>query len=145
MRGYSTDSTAEDLNSNTYSTYTQVFESIQPLCVSVLDGYNVCIFAYGQTGSGKVRKSTLNVTSLPHLCSPSLTGHFNLSSLSILLVPHFIPPFPNLFTSSLSPSFHFDSFHVSYHSFSSLNMCVLPHLCIDHQAHSLHPPISILR
>ena len=26
---------------------------MQPLCVSVLDGYNVCIFAYGQTGSGK--------------------------------------------------------------------------------------------
>jgi hypothetical protein len=24
-----------------------------PLVVSVLDGYNVCIFAYGQTGSGK--------------------------------------------------------------------------------------------
>ena len=23
------------------------------LVVSVLDGYNVCIFAYGQTGSGK--------------------------------------------------------------------------------------------
>ena len=30
-----------------------VFEYVQPLCVSVLDGYNVCIFAYGQTGSGK--------------------------------------------------------------------------------------------
>lgn len=26
---------------------------MQPLIVSVLDGYNVCIFAYGQTGSGK--------------------------------------------------------------------------------------------
>ena len=26
---------------------------MKPLCVSVLDGYNVCIFAYGQTGSGK--------------------------------------------------------------------------------------------
>jgi kinesin family protein C2/C3 len=31
----------------------QVFEAVQPLCVSVLDGYNICIFAYGQTGSGK--------------------------------------------------------------------------------------------
>jgi kinesin family protein C2/C3 len=31
----------------------QVFESVAPLCISVLDGYNVCIFAYGQTGSGK--------------------------------------------------------------------------------------------
>ncbi len=31
----------------------QVFQETQPLVVSVLDGYNVCIFAYGQTGSGK--------------------------------------------------------------------------------------------
>jgi len=30
-----------------------VFEFVQPLCTSVIDGYNVCIFAYGQTGSGK--------------------------------------------------------------------------------------------
>ena len=35
------------------STQDMVFESVQPLVVSVLDGYNVCIFAYGQTGSGK--------------------------------------------------------------------------------------------
>jgi len=30
-----------------------VFQEAQPLAVSVLDGYNVCMFAYGQTGSGK--------------------------------------------------------------------------------------------
>ena len=30
-----------------------VFEAAKPTCLSVLDGYNVCIFAYGQTGSGK--------------------------------------------------------------------------------------------
>ena len=35
------------------STQEEVFEEAQPLVVSVLDGYNVCIFAYGQTGSGK--------------------------------------------------------------------------------------------
>ena len=35
------------------STQAEVFEETQPLVVSVLDGYNVCIFAYGQTGSGK--------------------------------------------------------------------------------------------
>ena len=35
------------------STQEQVFEAVQPLIVSVLDGYNGCIFAYGQTGSGK--------------------------------------------------------------------------------------------
>ncbi|CAN1745775.1 Kinesin-like protein KIN-14L [Linum perenne] len=30
-----------------------VFDNVQPLIRSVMDGYNVCIFAYGQTGSGK--------------------------------------------------------------------------------------------
>jgi kinesin family protein C2/C3 len=35
------------------STQEEVFEETGPLVVSVLDGYNVCIFAYGQTGSGK--------------------------------------------------------------------------------------------
>eukprot|EP00188_Purpureofilum_apyrenoidigerum_P003882 Plantae.Rhodophyta-Purpureofilum_apyrenoidigerum.ctg4189.p1 GENE.Plantae.Rhodophyta-Purpureofilum_apyrenoidigerum.ctg4189~~Plantae.Rhodophyta-Purpureofilum_apyrenoidigerum.ctg4189.p1 ORF type:complete len:853 (+),score=162.21 Plantae.Rhodophyta-Purpureofilum_apyrenoidigerum.ctg4189:239-2560(+) len=30
-----------------------VYEDLAALVVSVLDGYNVCIFAYGQTGSGK--------------------------------------------------------------------------------------------
>mmetsp|Transcript_4750 Transcript_4750/g.10885 ORF Transcript_4750/g.10885 Transcript_4750/m.10885 type:complete len:798 (+) Transcript_4750:195-2588(+) len=35
------------------STQEQVFEEVEALVTSVLDGYNVCIFAYGQTGSGK--------------------------------------------------------------------------------------------
>ena len=35
------------------STQLEVFDAYKELCVSVLDGYNVCIFAYGQTGSGK--------------------------------------------------------------------------------------------
>jgi len=30
-----------------------VFADTAPVVVSVLDGYNVCIFAYGQTGTGK--------------------------------------------------------------------------------------------
>ena len=32
------------------STQSEVFAAVQPLCVSVLDGFNVCIFSYGQTG-----------------------------------------------------------------------------------------------
>jgi kinesin family protein C2/C3 len=35
------------------STQEKVYSEIADLVVSVLDGYNVCIFAYGQTGSGK--------------------------------------------------------------------------------------------
>ncbi|XP_021358280.1 kinesin-like protein KIFC3 isoform X2 [Mizuhopecten yessoensis] len=35
------------------STQIQVFNEVQSLVTSCIDGYNVCIFAYGQTGSGK--------------------------------------------------------------------------------------------
>ena len=34
------------------TTQDQVFTEVEELIVSVMDGYNVCIFAYGQTGSG---------------------------------------------------------------------------------------------
>lgn len=34
-------------------TQNSVFRDIEPLALSVVDGYNACIFAYGQTGSGK--------------------------------------------------------------------------------------------
>ncbi|EED94949.1 predicted protein, partial [Thalassiosira pseudonana CCMP1335] len=30
-----------------------VFQDVEPMALSVIDGYNSCIFAYGQTGSGK--------------------------------------------------------------------------------------------
>jgi kinesin family protein C2/C3 len=31
----------------------EVFADTSPVVMSVLDGFNVCIFAYGQTGTGK--------------------------------------------------------------------------------------------
>jgi len=30
-----------------------IFQDVEPLVLSAIDGYNACIFAYGQTGSGK--------------------------------------------------------------------------------------------
>ena len=35
------------------NTQEDVFKDTKHLIMSVIDGYNVCIFAYGQTGSGK--------------------------------------------------------------------------------------------
>lgn len=31
----------------------KVFQEVQALITSCIDGFNVCIFAYGQTGAGK--------------------------------------------------------------------------------------------
>lgn len=36
-----------------FSWTVNVFADASPMVLSVLDGYNVCIFAYGQTGTGK--------------------------------------------------------------------------------------------
>ena len=36
------------------NTQADVFKDTKHLVMSVVDGYNVCIFAYGQTGAGKV-------------------------------------------------------------------------------------------
>ena len=35
---------------------------VSALVISVLDGYNVCIFAYGQTGSGELHNTSTTVT-----------------------------------------------------------------------------------
>lgn len=34
-------------------TTSDLFDEVEPLVTSVMDGYNACLFAYGQTGSGK--------------------------------------------------------------------------------------------
>ena len=35
------------------SSQCEVFDDVEPIALSVIDGYNACILAYGQTGSGK--------------------------------------------------------------------------------------------
>ncbi|XP_019729211.1 kinesin-like protein KIFC3 [Hippocampus comes] len=54
----------------------EVFQEIEPLVISCIDGYHVCIFAYGQTGSGKtytmegsVENPGINQRALKHLFS----------------------------------------------------------------------------
>ncbi|KAL3882040.1 hypothetical protein ACJMK2_028420 [Sinanodonta woodiana] len=51
----------------------QVFDEVQPMLTSLLDGYNICIMAYGQTGSGKThtmlgshKNEDYNLTTDPH-------------------------------------------------------------------------------
>ena len=35
------------------ATQGDVFQEVEPILRSALDGHNVCVFAYGQTGTGK--------------------------------------------------------------------------------------------
>ncbi|XP_068180099.1 kinesin-like protein KIFC3 [Antennarius striatus] len=58
------------------ATQDEVFQEIQPLVTSSIDGYHVCIFAYGQTGSGKtytmegnVENPGINQRAIKHLFS----------------------------------------------------------------------------
>ncbi|KAM9783240.1 kinesin-like protein KIFC3 [Neosynchiropus ocellatus] len=58
------------------ATQEEVFQEIEPLVISCIDGYHVCIFAYGQTGSGKtytmegnVEHPGINRRALKHLFS----------------------------------------------------------------------------
>lgn len=42
----------------------QVFQEVQALVTSCIDGYNVCIFAYGQTGAGKTYTMEVSLLAL---------------------------------------------------------------------------------
>ena len=50
------------------SSQADVFNEVEPLVLSVLDGFNVCIFAYGQTGAGK----TFTMQGIPE--DPGING-----------------------------------------------------------------------
>lgn len=51
-----------------------MFQEVQALVTSCIDGYNVCIFAYGQTGAGKTYTMEVNF--------PGFSSLFFLSFLS---------------------------------------------------------------
>jgi len=51
------------------STQDQIFEQVEALALSVVDGFNACICCYGQTGSGK----TFTVSGLPREGKPGIS------------------------------------------------------------------------
>jgi hypothetical protein len=91
-------------------TQQSVFEAVQPLCVSVLDGYNVSIFAYGQVRLPLPPLATRTPLAilLPSYFHPFThpfsrsSFHFPLTRLSFtfLLPPHPTPPHPTPQTGS---------------------------------------------
>lgn len=52
-----------------------MFQEVQALVTSCIDGYNVCIFAYGQTGAGKTYTMEVSL--------PGFASRFCLASLAL--------------------------------------------------------------
>lgn len=65
------------------STQEGVFEEVQHLVTSAMDGFNVCILAYGQTGSGKTHTME----------GPSSDPGVNMRALDLLFQVPFAAPF----------------------------------------------------
>ncbi|EQC35890.1 hypothetical protein SDRG_06638 [Saprolegnia diclina VS20] len=66
------------------STQEQVYEHIDPLVGSVMDGYNACVLAYGQTGAGKTY-SMVGEPRAPGIIPRALQQLFEMSTARQLL------------------------------------------------------------
>lgn len=61
----------------------QVFQEVQALVTSCIDGYNVCIFAYGQTGAGKTYTMEVTLPGFVFLFFLGLLSHIALCALRL--------------------------------------------------------------
>eukprot|EP00927_Polykrikos_kofoidii_P015191 TRINITY_DN1673_c0_g1_i1.p1 TRINITY_DN1673_c0_g1~~TRINITY_DN1673_c0_g1_i1.p1 ORF type:complete len:801 (+),score=181.09 TRINITY_DN1673_c0_g1_i1:126-2405(+) len=64
---------------DTKCTQEKLFSGVRDLVVSMIDGYNVCIFAYGQTGAGKTH-SMQGIPSDPGIYLRTFRELFNVAS-----------------------------------------------------------------
>lgn len=74
--------------------FKQIFQEIEPLVTSCIDGYHVCIFAYGQTGSGKTYTMEVNTNFIAWLHDLCQCVHWQRSFVDIkkklIIMAHFL-------------------------------------------------------